>query len=542
MSERALHEIYLPPFRAAVREAHTWALMASYNLVNGVPASEHPVLLHDILREEWGFDGVVMSDWFFSVKSTAPSVNAGLDLEMPGPGVWRGEQLLQAVKNGEVAEGAIDESVRRLLLLLSRTGTFTHPEEPPEQAINRPEHRTLIREAAAEGMVLLKNEQNVLPLQRERLSSLVLIGPNAKVAHIMGGGSAQVNPHYVVTPFEGVQTKVGKQVTSGYEQGCTIHKLLPLLDISHLFTDSARTTHGLTIEYFNSTTPTGASVWKEQRQSTEILWFGQLPETVNARQFSIRASGYLIAPETGRYTFSLVSAGLSRLFLDSQEVIENWTDQTQGESYFGMGSTELTYSVDLTAGQEYTLTLEYSKKADIMLSAVRLGCLQPLVADMLEQAATLAAQADAVLIFVGLGSEWESEGFDRADVHLPGAQDALIAKVAEANPRTIVVLNSGSPVAMPWLQKVAAVVQAWYPGQECGNAIADVLFGDVNPFGETAADLPHAYRGQPYLSRLSWRERKGSLQRRNLRRVSLLREEKSYSPVPVRFWPFVYNL
>ena len=174
--------------------------------------------MHEILREEWGWDGLVVSDWFFSVKSTAPSVNAGLDLEMPGPPVWRGEKLLAAVRNGEVPESKLDASIRRLLLLLERAGKFAHPQEAPEQAIDRPAHRALIREAAGEGMVLLKNEPGtrervVLPLQRETLKSLAVIGPNAQEARIMGGGSATVNAHYRVSPWEGVLSKVGADTT-----------------------------------------------------------------------------------------------------------------------------------------------------------------------------------------------------------------------------------------------------------------------------------------------------------------------------------------
>src|SRR3989440_2073450 len=185
--ERALREIYLLPFQTAVREVQPWTLMASYNLVNGIAVSENPYLLTEILRHEWGYDGVVVSDWFWSVKSTAASVNAGLDLEMPEP-QWRGEKLLQAVQRGEVEESTIDTSVRRLLQLLVKAGLFEHPETMPEQALDLPEHRVLIRQAAAEGCVLLRNAQHLLPLQREQLTSIAVIGPNAKVAQIMGGG------------------------------------------------------------------------------------------------------------------------------------------------------------------------------------------------------------------------------------------------------------------------------------------------------------------------------------------------------------------
>ncbi|QBD75129.1 beta-glucosidase [Ktedonosporobacter rubrisoli] len=497
VDERALREIYLPPFRAAVCEAHTWALMAAYNLVNGVAASEHPYLLQDILRQEWGFDGVVISDWFLSVKSTAASLNAGLDLEMPGPGQWRGEKLLQAVRDGEVAESTIDASVRRLMRLLQRTGMFANSQEEKEQALDRPEHRRLIREAAAEGIVLLKNERDMLPLQREQLKSLAIIGPGAKEAYMMGGGSAQVNPHYVVTPFEGVQACAGDQITLGYEPGCTNHKLLPLLDHEHIFANREHSSHGLSLEYFNGSEPTGTPIWTEQQLSAELILLDKLPESVDSQQFALRARGYFVPPVTGTYSFSLTSAGLSRLSLAGEEIIDNWSKQEPGDTYFGMGSAELTHSVVLTAGQEYELTLEYSKRADLLMAAFRLGCLPPLPADMLERAVTLAARSDVALIFAGLGGEWESEGFDRRTMELPSAQNELIARVAEVNPHTVVVLNVGSPVAMPWLDSVAAVLVAWYPGQECGNAIADVLFGEVNPSGKLPQTFPQRLEDNP---------------------------------------------
>jgi beta-glucosidase len=494
--ERALREIYLPPFEAAVREAKPWTVMAAYNLVNGIPASESPSLLTEILRNEWGFEGVVVSDWFESVKSTAASVNAGLDLEMPGPR-WRGEKLLEAVERGEVAEATIETSVRRLLLLLDRAGLFEHPEAVQEQAIDLPERRTLVREAAAEGIVLLKNEQQVLPLQHKQLTSIAVIGPNAQVAHITGGGSAQVNAHYAVTPFEGILAKVGDHVSVGYEQGCTNHRLLPLLDAEQLVAGTQGSEHGLAVEYFNSGNLSGASVNSETQSTADLMWFGQLPAGVDPQQFSARVSGRFTPQETGPHTFGLVSAGLSRLSIDGREVIENWTQQTPGGEYFGFGSTEVQAVVPLEAGHKYLLTLQFARSEAALLAAVRLGCLPPVPADAIERAAALAAASDVAIVCVGFGGEWQSEGFDRPDMDLPGKQDALIEQVAAANPRTIVVLNTGSPITMPWLDKVAAVVQAWYPGQECGNAIADVLFGDTNPSGKLPQTFPVRLEDNP---------------------------------------------
>ncbi len=494
--QRALREIYLLPFQAAVREAQPWTIMAAYNLVNGIPASEHSSLLTEILRKEWGFDGVVVSDWFFSVKSTAASVNAGLDLEMPSPR-WRGEKLLEAVERGEVTEATIDTSVRRLLQLLAKAGLFEYTEQVPEQAIDLPEHRALIREAGAEGIVLLKNERNLLPLQREHFTSLAMIGPNARVAQIMGGGSAQVNAHYAVTPFDGVMAKVGDHMTVRYEQGCTNYKLLPLLESELLLAGTEGIEHGFAVEFFNTPDLSGAPVHREIQPKSELSWFGAMPAGVNQQQFSLRATGRFTPRETGAYTFGLISIGRSRLSIDGQQVIENWTEQTHGGDFLGMGGKEVQATVTLEARSAYLLTLELAKSEEVPLGAVHLGCLPPVPADAIERAVALAAATDVAIVCVGFGGDWQSEGFDRADLALPGKQDALVEQVAAVNPRTIVVLNTGSPITMPWLEQVGAVVQAWYPGQECGHAIADVLFGDTNPSGKLTQTFPVRLEDNP---------------------------------------------
>jgi beta-glucosidase len=434
-----------------------------------------------------------MSDWF-GTQSTAASVNAGLDLEMPGPANWRGEKLLQAVEQGEVSEATIDASVRRLLRLIERAGAFDHPDTGPEQAIDRPEHRAVAREAAAEGIVLLKNADEALPLQSEKLGSLALIGPNAKTARIMAGGSAQVNAHYAITPFEAIAARVGDGIRVGYEPGCTIHKLLPLIEAHLLNTETGE--QGLALDYFNTPDFSGSPVAHALSGSSALLWLGNLPPEVNPQQFSVRATARFTPEASGLYSFGLVSAGLSRLWLDGQEIVDNWTHQEPGEAFFGMGSTEAQAAIELTAGQTCTLTLEYSK-GSAPIAAVRLGCLAPQPADSLERAVALAASSDVALLFVGLSEEWESEGFDRPNLELAGKQRELIEAVAAANPRTIVVLNTGSPIAMPWLNKVAAVLEAWYPGQECGNAIADVLFGAVNPSGKLTETFPQRLQDNP---------------------------------------------
>ncbi len=493
VDERTLREIYLAPFQMAIQEGKPWAIMASYNKFNGIFASENPATLTTILREEWNFEGLAMSDWL-GTQSTAASVNAGLDLEMPGPALWRGAKLLKAVEEGEVTEATIDTSVLRLLHLIERAGAFEYPQIEPEQAIDRPEHRAVAREAAAEGMVLLKNRQDVLPLQTEQLTSLAIIGPNAKTARIMAGGSAQVYAHYAISPFEGIVARAGEALQIGYELGCMNNKRLPLIDAELLTT--RENAHGLTVEYFNDSDLSTLPVASTLAPGSEMLWLGSLPDEVNAQQFSLRITGNFTPTSSGSHTFSLISAGLSRFFIDGQEVIDNWTQQQLSEAYFGRGSTEVMYAMKLTAGQTYALTIEYTRN-NAAVVAVRLGCLTPQPTDRLERAAALAATSDVALVFAGLSAEWESEGFDRPNLELTGEQVALIEAVAAVNPKTVVVLNTGSPIAMPWLDRVAAVVEAWYPGQECGNAIADVLFGDVNPSGKLTETFPLRLQDNP---------------------------------------------
>jgi beta-glucosidase len=496
VNERALREIYLMPFQVAVQEVKPWAVMASYNKINGTYASENFYTLTEILRKEWGFEGLVMSDWY-GTKSTAASVKAGLDLEMPGPAKWRGQKLLQALENDEIDETIINQSVRRVLELIAKSGDIKPSDESPELAVNTPEHRALAREVAAEAIVLLKNEGNILPLQPETLTSLAIIGPNAKTAQIMAGGSAQLNPHYAITPYDGIVARLGDKVKVEYEIGCTNHKYLPLIDPSLLHSKSGETQSSFRVEYFDNLELSGDSVWTTSSNSSELMWSGDVPGVSNSLVFSARSTGYFTPSITGTYTFGLLSAGLSRLYFDGQEVIDNWTHQTFGDLFFGLATIEITYTVQLVAGQEYTLVLEYSKNANDTLGAIRLGCNLPTLVDRLERARQLAASSEVALVFAGLSGEWESEGFDRPNMELPQAEVELIEEVAAANKNTIVVLNTGSPIAMPWLDKVAGVVQAWYPGQESGNAISDVLFGDVNPSGKLPQTFPIRLEDNP---------------------------------------------
>ncbi len=356
-------------------------------------------------------------------------------------------------------------------------GAFDNPEIPAERTLDRPEDRALIRQAGAEAAVLLKND-GVLPLDTGRLQKLAVIGPNAKTAQFMGGGSALLKPLYSVTPYEGIVNHVPETVEVGYAIGCTNHRKLPPMDISWF---EGGALHG---DYFNSLDLSGEVVAQVELPSTQIVWFGSLvPKAIDQNHFSARLNGQFSVPEDGTYVISLWCSGKARMTINGSATADNWTQPATGPITWGEGSGEAFVEIKLAAGQKHSLLIEYSSENTDRRSSIRLGCFVPLPDDAIEQAAALAAESDVALVFVGLTNEWESEGFDRHDIDLVGRQVELIEQVAAANPNTVVVLQTGSPVTMPWLDKVAALVQAWYPGQECGNAIADVLFGDVPPSG-----------------------------------------------------------
>jgi beta-glucosidase len=498
VGERALREIYLPPFETAVREMGVWAVMSAYNKINGTYCSENAYTLLDILKGEWDFEGIVISDWG-GTYSTVDAANHGLDLEMPGPARWMGEKLLQAVREGEVSEAAIDDKVKRLLRTVHRSGAIEKPEQP-EQAIDRPEHRKLIRQAAGEGIVLLKND-GVLPLDEHKIRRVAVIGPNAVDAKVMGGGSAHVRAHYVVSPLQGIQARAavahaGAGIEVEYALGCTNYRNIPELKTDWL-TPKRGGTHGWTIAYYGNLDLEGEPAVMEEADRARFMWFGQAAPGVDPTCFSARLAASLAVPESGAYTFSLTSVGMSRMFVDGELLIDNWSEYKPSRGFLGGGREGLTEEVVLSAERAYEVVIEYTKQQAPRMGALTIGCLPTLPEDLIDRAAEAAAKADVALVFIGTGSEWESEGFDRVDMELPGRQVELFEKVAAANPNTVVVLNTGSPIRMPWLDQAAAVVEAWFPGQECGNAIADVLFGDVNPSGKLPQTFPVRLEDNP---------------------------------------------
>ncbi len=493
VDERTLHEIYLPPFEMAVKEGGTWAVMASYNRVNGAYASESVELLKRILKKEWGFDGLVMTDWF-GAKTTSRCFVGGLDLEMPGPALMFGSRLAQRIQTGEFKEAELEDKVRRYLTLAERTGVLDGKGPREQPSPDRPASRALIRQAARESVVLLKNERAVLPLDRGSLSTLAVVGPMARTGAIMGGGSAFVNPPYASQPLAAIRLAVSEETEILHEKGCHNHLHAPLLEPEMMGAQDGEDC--IRIEYFNSPDFQGEPVAQEMRKTSDIFWFGTLPEGVQP-EFAARVTMPFIPSISGEHLFGLTNAGLARLQLDGQTVLNNWEAFVPGTSYFGMGSVEKIHKAHLATGGQHELQVEFGVNAGRPFGAVRLGVVPPLGDNAVELAAQAARKAQAVLVFVGLNADWESEGHDRQHMDLPDRQNELVSAVASQNPSTVVIVNAGAPVTMPWIEEVAAVMHVWYPGQEYGNAVTDLLFGEANPAGRLPITFPKRLQDTP---------------------------------------------
>ena len=477
IGEQALREVYLRPFEAAVKEAGVWAIMSGYNKLNGTYAAENEWLLTDVLRKDWGYDGLVMSDWFGS-RTCAPTVNAGLDLEMPGPTRDRGAKLVAAVEAGEVSRETVRARVVNVLRLMARVGSLDDLGPHEERAEDRPEVRALIRRAGTAGVVMLKNE-GVLPLSSS--TKVAVIGPNAAVAQIMGGGSAQLNPHYAVSPLEGIAARAAEVV---HAQGCTNHRWEPLLK------------GRFTVEWFAGAVLEGTPVAVTEMTDLMAFWVLPFPGGLAPGAFSVRISGRGNASVSGRYRIGITATGPARVLVDGATVADA-RDWRRGRTFFEEGNDEIVGEVALTAG-DHDVVVEFSAQtgANLQFSALRVGMSLPMGDAEIAEAVRAASGADVAIVCVGRSGEWDTEGSDLEGIRLPGRQDDLVAAVLKANPRTVVVLQTGGPVELPWMADVPAILQAWYPGQECGNAIADVLFG-AEPGGRLAQTFPKRWEDNP---------------------------------------------
>ena len=492
IDERTLREMYLPTFEAAVKQAHVGAVMSSYNLLNGERTTANPQLIRRILKGDWGFGGLYMSDWTATYDGVG-AANAGLDLEMPTGRFMNAQTLGPAVRNGTVSESVIDDKVRRLLRLASRFGWLDS--QAPDLSISRYNQagREVTRKGALESLVLLKNAESFLPLDAHTVHTIAVIGPNGHPAVVSGGGSAHVIAFAPVSVLQGLSDKLGADATVTYARGVLPYRALALRTLFSTQRDGGQP--GVTVDSFPDATFSAApkSSRTERTFATGAEGFGGdpdlltlfdilPPERASALLFAAPAgasgasfdrwTGWYTAAAAGPCAIFVQDTGGYRLLIDDEVVIDS--------GHIPKAIMRQTRR-DLSAGP-HKVVLEQTAGADVGPTFLRVGILaqgelvDPAVKD-------LAAHADAVVVSVGFDSTLESEGGDR-EFGLPPGQDELIRQVAAANPNTVVVINSGGAVDVtPWLDSVKAVVEAWYPGQEGGTALADILTGASDPSG-----------------------------------------------------------
>lgn len=445
------------------------------------------------------------------MNSTAETLKAGCDMEFPYSTKWRFEKVLKAVEDGSLSLEDIDRAAENALTLITRVKGDDLSEELPEREDNRAETRELIREAGAQGLTLLKNEGSILPIN-PKTTKLAVIGPNANRAIAGGGGSASLNPYYTTLPLDSIRRAVeaaGGQGEVAYAVGCHINKWLP---VASPFCSNRDGSQGVTIDWYAGDLFEGSPVLTQKRTNTDLFLWDSAPMAQVGPKWSAVATTFLKPTSTGKHTVSFMSVGPGRLFVDGKEVLDLWNWTEEGEAMFD-GSVDYLVDVDMQAGQPVELKVEMtnelrpaSKQKQFNVThrygGCRIGFKEQDQVDYLQEAVAAARAADVAVVIVGVDAEWESEGYDRQTMDLPldGSQDRLIEAVLAANPKTVVVNQSGSPVTMPWADKTPAILQAWYQGQEAGNALADVLFGKKNPSGK----LPVSWRWQSLVAGWRW--------------------------------------
>ncbi|MQY32788.1 Beta-hexosaminidase [Streptomyces sp. RB17] len=474
ISARALRELYLAPFETIVENAHPWGIMTAYNSVNGTTMTEHHYLVNEVLRGEWGFDGFNVSDWT-AARDTVGAIDGGLDVAMPGPRTVYGDALAQAVRDGKVAEATVDAAVRRVLRLAARVGILEGAEPVVTELPETVDGTELAREIARRSFVLVRNERGALPL---KAGTVALIGAAARDARILGGGSATVFPARIVSPLDGL-TAALPEGTLTYAVGADPATELAVADQGFGLRAVCRDVAGQVIG--TRSAPNGL-----------IQWMGSdLPEGVTHDTLhTVELTGTFTPRVTGPHTIGIKGMGAFTLTVDGATYFDDVQRPDKDdpfEAFFGAPVPRA--QAELTAGEPVDVSLTYVVQLpeDIPMKVVTFALAhaepQRDPDELIAEAVEVARAADTAVVMVATTDRVESEGFDRTDLRLPGRQDDLVRVVAAANPNTVVVVNSGSPVELPWREDVAAVLLSWFPGQEGGAALADVLTGAHEPGG-----------------------------------------------------------
>ncbi|OHW91882.1 beta-glucosidase k [Colletotrichum incanum] len=504
MSDRALREIYLLPFQIALRDSSPRVVMSSYNKIGGLHVSENPKILQDILRSEWGFDGLVMSDWYGTYSCEA-SLNAGVDIEMPGPSRYREKEALAAVFSGKVHHHTIDERARKVLQFVNDASAAHVGEEETMRDV--PEDRTLNRRLAGESIVLLKNSMGLLPLNSMSCDEVAIIGPNADLPSACGGGSASLRPYYTSSVLEGIRDSLPTTARIHHEPGVYGHVLLPAFTENSVCSDGEQP--GITIELFNE-----PHTVKDRKAFDHLT----LPDTSYQlmdykhsemkETFFMSMRAHFVPKHTDTYEFGLATYGVSDLYINDELVINNSTEQTPGGMFFGKGSAEKRATYEMKAGERYRLRVEAGSastskvKGGSLLAipggACRLGGSRKInPKEGIRRAVDLAKKCQYTFVVAGLNADLEKEGKDRETMDMPPHVDDLIEAVLSAQPNAIVVIQAGNPVSMPWRHNANTMLHSWYGGNEAGNAVADVVFGRINPSGKLPMTFPARLEDNP---------------------------------------------
>jgi len=484
IDERTMHEIYLPAFEAAVKEAHVGAIMDSYNLTNGIHLTQNPQLNTDVAKKEWGFQGIMMSDWAATYDGVA-AANGGLDLEMPSGKFMNRDTLLPAIRSGKVSEATIDDKVRRILRTAIRFGWMDRDQTDSSISLLNNDGDQVALEVARSGMVLLKNDGNLLPFDKGRIKSIAVIGPDAYPARPVGGGSAEVRPFAAVSLLEGIANYLGRSAKVYYEPG--VPTLEELAEQTRFTTEANGGQAGLKAEFFDNVNLTGQP--GIQRVDKKASYDPGATAGMSANDTSIRWTGYFTPNPPGDYTAFVQGPGENggyRLYVDKKLVIDDWT-----QAYAFLSQIR----IPLAAGP-HQIELDYFVQRGWGKSRVNFGIVRP--EDLVSaKAKALAATADAVVLAVGFDPSIEGESADRMFA-LPLGQDELINQIAAFNKNTAVVVISGGGVDMnAWVDHVPALLQAWYPGQQGGAALAQLLFGDYSPSGKLPMTFDRRWEDNP---------------------------------------------
>jgi beta-glucosidase len=496
VGDRPLRELYLLAFEKAIVESKAWLVMSAYNSINGATATEND-LLETPLNSEWGFDGVVISDW--TAVRSINSANSSQDLAMPGPdGPW-GEALVVAVKSGQVAEAAIDRKVLRILQLAARVGALEGFDAVQAEPADREDPIAFAREASAAGTVLVKND-GVLPLTAGAVSSIAVIGHNARYARTQGGGSATVVPEKIVTPLDGIRAAFGADNVT-YSVGAVVQEGIAELPLEQI-TNPVTGTPGVRVRFLDSN---GKELFAEDRRSTALVWFGgDAPISASSM---VQFHTIYTPEETGPVLLGFSTVGHGRIFVDgvlAREATIEATGTDLGAAFLAPPSASV--AVQATAGVplEVRIELDTGDRTGALSNAlaVTIG-VESDDADpdkLIRDAVEAARAAEVAVVVVGTNSRVESEGYDRTSLDLPGLQDRLVHAVAAANPRTIVIVNSGSPVLLPWRNEVAATLIGYFGGQEFGHALTDILTGATEPGGRLPTTWPATQEDVPVIN------------------------------------------